>query len=89
MCERGSTLSAADVRYKSDINDFESCGETLVQILHDRGFVDDDYSFDEYCNRRLTFLNELYEMEFRKNLELEKELKDLKKEKSRKRFKIF
>lgn len=89
LCERGSTLSAADVRYKSDINDFESCGETLVQILHDRGFVDDDYSFDEYYNRRLTFLNELYEMEFRKNLELEKELKDLKKEKSRKRFKIF
>ena len=89
LCEMGSTLSVADVRYKSDINDFESCGETLVQILHDRGFVDDDYSFDEYYNRRLTFLNELYEMEFRKNLELEKELKDLKKEKSRKRFKIF
>ena len=89
LCEAGSTLSSADVKYKSDINDFESCGETLVQILHDSAFVDDDYSFDEYYNRRLTSLNELYEREFRRNLRLEKELKDLKKEKSRKRFKIF
>lgn len=89
LCETGSTLSAADVKYKSDINDFESCGETLVQILHDNAFVDEDYSFDEYYNRRLTSLNELYEREFRRNLKLEKELKDLKKEKSRKRFKIF
>ena len=90
LCEKGSTLSAADVRYKSDIHDFDSCGETLVQILHDNGFVDDNYSFDEYYNRRLTSLNELYEKEFRKNLKLKKELKELKKKKSnKKRFKIF
>lgn len=89
LCEAGSTLSEADVRYKSDIHDFGSCGEALVQILNDNGLADEDYSFDEYFNRRLTSLNELYEREFRKNLKLEKELKDLKREKSRKRFKIF
>ena len=89
LCEVGSTLSAVDVKYKSDIHDFNGCGETLVRILHDNGFIDEGYSFDEYCNRRLTFLNELYEQEFRKNLKLEKELKELKKGKSHKRFKIF
>ncbi|MBE6501042.1 MAG: hypothetical protein E7Z79_01220 [Methanobrevibacter thaueri] len=89
LCEMGSTLSSVDVRYKSDIHDFNSCGETLVEILHDKGFVDEEFSFDEYYNRRLTFLNELYEGEFRKNLKLKKELKKLKREKSKKRFKIF
>ena len=89
LCEMGSTLSSIDVKYKSDIHDFNSCGETLVQILHDNGFVDEEYSFDEYYNRRLTFLNELYEEEYRKNLKLKNELKKLKKEKPRKRFKIF
>ena len=89
ICETGSTLSAVDVRYKSDIHDFNDCGETLVQILHDNGFIDEDYSFGDYFNRRLTSLNELYEKEFRDNIKLKKEIKELKKEKSRKRFKIF
>lgn len=89
LCEMGSTLSSINVKYKSDVHDFRSCAETVVQILHDNGYIDENYSFDEYFNRRLTALNELYENEFRKNLKLKKELKKLKKEKSHKRFKIF
>jgi hypothetical protein len=89
ISEKGSVLSDADVKYKSDIDDFESCGEELVKILNDNGFVDEDYHFDDYFLERLISLNELYEKEFRKNLKLKKEIKKLKKEKSHKRFRIF
>ncbi|WP_405293711.1 hypothetical protein [Methanobrevibacter sp.] len=87
ISQKGSALSNVDVRYKSDICDFKSCGEELVKILNDRGFVDEEYSFEEYYIKRLTFLNELYEKEFRKNIKLKKDLKELKK--SNKKFKLF
>ena len=90
MAENGSVLSRQVVKYKSDIDDFESCGYALAQILNDNGFADENYSFDDdYHVDRLTSLNELYEKEFRKNQKLKKQLKKLKKEKSNKRFKIF
>ena len=86
ISEKGSTLSKADVKYKSNIHDYESSRDVLLEILNDYGFIDENFNFDEYYNQRLTFLNELYEKEFRKNLKLKKELKELK---SKKRFKIF
>lgn len=89
ISESGSPLSKREVKYKSDIHDFESCGEALAEILNDKGYVDENYSFDEYYHNRLTSLNELYEKEFRKNVKLKKQLKELKKEKPQKRFRIF
>ena len=89
ISEEGSSLSKSDVKYKSNVYDFKSCGEELVNILKDNGYVDEEYSFDEYFTKRLTSLNELYENEFRKNLKLKKQLNKLKEEKSNKRFKIF
>jgi hypothetical protein len=74
------------VKYKSDVSDYSSSCEVLVQILYDNDYVDDDYSFsDDYYQKRLTSLNELFESEFRKNQKLKKQLK----EKSNKRFRIF
>jgi hypothetical protein len=86
ISEHGSTLSNEDVKYKSDIHDFQTCGDELVKILNDRGFEDEDCYFEEYYIERLTSLNELYEKEFRKNLKLKKELDELKKSK---KFKLF
>ena len=86
ICEKGSTLSKADVRYKSDIHDYESSALELVKILNDNGFVDEDYSFNDYYQTRLTALNELYQKEFNRNVKLKQELKELK---SKKRNRFF
>ncbi|MBP3791493.1 MAG: hypothetical protein ILA26_05650 [Methanobrevibacter sp.] len=86
ICEDGSTLSESDVRYKSCISDYESSCEVLVQILEENGHGDEGYSFsDDYYQKRLTSLNELFENEFRKNQKLKRQLK----EKPNKRFKLF
>ena len=81
ICEEGSTLSKVDVKYKSYIDDYESCRLQLVKILEDNGLVDEECSFDEYFMKRLTSLNELYEREFRANLKLKKQLKEAKSKK--------
>ena len=86
ICERGSTLSKNDVKYKSYIDEYNSSALELVKILEDRGFVDENYSFDDYFSQRLTSLNELYEKEFRKNLKLKKQLKKSKSKKKRFRW---
>jgi len=86
ICESESTLSKSDVKYKSDVSDYSTSCEALAEILNDNDYVDEDYSFsDDYYQKRLTSLNELFESEFRKNQRLKKQLK----EKSNKRFKIF
>lgn len=88
ISEMGSVLSNLEgIRFKSDIHDYESSAEALVEILAEHGFCDDDFSFDDdYFINRLTTLNELYEKEFRRNAKLKKELKQLK---SKKRFRFF
>lgn len=79
FCENGSALSNIEVKYKSDIADFNSCRNRLVNILEDYGFKDDDYSFDEdYFAQRLTSLNRLYDFEFKRNSRLKAENESLK-----------
>ena len=52
----------------SEIKDFSQSLLQIVKILHDNGFVDENYEFiDNYLFKRLTVLNELYEKEFRRN----------------------
>lgn len=86
ICEDGSALSQYDVKYKSDISDYSTSSDALVQILNDNGYIDDGCSFsDDYYQKRLTSLNELFESEFRKNQKLKSQLK----EKKGKRFKLF
>lgn len=64
---KGSTLSKYDLKYMSDIYDLNSCRFQLVKIPENNGFVDDEYCFDEdYLFKRLTYLNILYEKEFRR-----------------------
>ena len=86
ICEDGSALSKSNVKYKSDISDYSTSCDALVQILNDNGYIDEGCSFSEdYYQKRLTSLNELFESEFRKNQKLKKQLK----EKPNKRFKLF
>ena len=76
ICEKDSILSKTEVKYKSYLDDYNSSCLELVKILEDYGFPDENYSFDDYFSQRLTFLNQLYEKEFRKNLRLKKQLKE-------------
>ena len=79
LYEDGSTLSKFDLRYKSDIADFASCRNQLIEIFKDNGFDDNDYSVEEeYLLQRLTTLNNLFEKEFNSNLKLKKENDSLK-----------
>lgn len=79
LYEPGSTLSGCDLRYKSDITDFASCQNQLINILEDRGFVDEDYTVDDgYFIERLAALNLLYEREFNRGLKRKMEIKSLK-----------
>lgn len=81
LYENGSALSKFDLKYKSDISDFEACRNQLIEILKDNGFDDEDYSFDDgYMLQRLTMLNRLYENEFNRCLKLNEENKYLKNE---------
>ncbi len=59
--ERSSVMSEAEAKYKSDVHDYSTSRDVLIKILEDRGFVDDDISFDEnYFDKRLTLFNEYY-----------------------------
>ena len=59
--ERGSVMSEVEAKYKSDVHDYSTSRDVLIKILEDRGFVDDDISFDEnYFDKRLTLFNEYY-----------------------------
>lgn len=81
LYEKGSSLSKMDVKYKSDISDYDDCLQELVRILDDYGFGDENCGVDEdYINKRLTDLNELYEKEFNAKRRLEREVKKLRKE---------
>lgn len=82
MYECGSSLSKRNVKYKSEITDFKDCSEELVKILHDFGFVDENYTINDdkdYVYKRLTKLNELYEAEFRRKENFKSKVKGLKK----------
>ena len=80
LYEKGSSLSGADLKYKSEITDFSACRDELVKILNDFDFADDDYSTDDegYLIKRLTILNGLYEEEFRRKDNFKKKADDLK-----------
>lgn len=81
ICERNSILDAIDFKYKSDINDYNSSVETLVEILDDHNLSDENYKVNEsYMGNRLTSLNELFEDEYTKNVDLNNRIKSLKKE---------
>lgn len=89
ICEESSVLNSFEVKYKSYLNDYDSCREILLEILNDKGLMDDaDFKNEkEYLAHRFTSLNKLLESEHkRKNsnrqevLKLRKEVKKLKKE---------
>ncbi len=81
LYEPGSSLSKADLKYKSDIYDYDACRVELLKILDDYGLKDDNCTINgDYFNQRLTDFNELYEKEFRRRVKLEREVKKLKKE---------
>ncbi|WP_405306632.1 hypothetical protein [Methanobrevibacter sp.] len=81
LYEKESTLSGFDLKYKSDMADYNDCLETLVKILKDYGYVDDSYSTDyNYLNNRFTYLNELYEKEYKNKNDLKRKVKKIKKE---------
>ena len=78
ICERGSSLSKMDLKYKSYIGDLPSLQSEIIKILHDRNFIDENYSFvEDYLSMRLTALNELYEKEFRRRVKLSGDIKKL------------
>lgn len=79
ITEKGSSLDSLEIKYKSDIYDFNTSVEVLLQILEDYGFGDNEYSInDDYYVKRLTYLNELLERAYSKNDNLKKENKQLK-----------
>lgn len=81
LYEKESTLSGFDLKYKSDMADYNDCLETLVKILKDYGYVDDSYSTEyNYLNNRFTYLNELYEKEYKNKNDLKRKVKKIKKE---------
>ena len=69
ICEKNSSLSRIDVKYKSFANDYSSIRDTLIRILDDNDLADEDYSINEdYLADRFTELNEILEKEnLRKN----------------------
>lgn len=79
ITEKGSSLDSLDVKYKSDIYDYDTSVKVLVEILEDYGFRDEEYSVsDDYYTKRLTYLNELLEKAYNKNESLKNENKQLK-----------
>ena len=79
ITEKGSSLDLMDLKYKSDIYDYSTSADVLVQILEDRGFVDNEYTLnDDYYVKRLTYLNELLEKSYNKNENLKKENRQMK-----------
>ena len=81
ICEKGSSLSKMDLKYKSYIGDIPSLQSQIIKILHDRNLIDENWSFvDGYLSKRLTALNELYEREFRRKIKLSEDIKKLQNE---------
>ncbi len=81
LYENGSSLSRFDLKYKSEIRNYNDCLNELVCILDDFGYVDENYSINQdYMANRLTRLNEMYENEFNRNRNLERKVRKLKKE---------
>ena len=79
ITEKGSSLDLMDLKYKSDIYNYSTSADVLVQILEDRGFVDNEYTLnDDYYVKRLTYLNELLEKSYNKNENLKKENRQMK-----------
>ena len=57
--EKGSVMSKSDIKYKSDVRDYSTSRDVLIDILEDHGYVDENLSYDEYYfDKRLTLLNE-------------------------------
>lgn len=57
--EKGSVMSKSDIKYKSDVRDYSTSRDVLIDILEDYGYVDENLSYDEYYfDKRLTLLNE-------------------------------
>lgn len=87
ICEKGSVLSNAPVKYKSFVDDYESNVDALVNILNDFSYNDDNYSVvnqEEYLQDRITNLNILIENNHKrlinrtnKNKKLERKIKKL------------
>ena len=78
LYEKGSSLSQFDLKYKSDILDFNECCLQLVEILNDYDFSDENYTIDnDYIFKRLTALNELYEREFNRNITLKNKYNEI------------
>ena len=81
ITEKGSSLDLLDLRYKSDLYDYSTSVDVLVQILEDRGFADKDYTVDDdFYTSRLTYLNELLEKSYKKNESLKSQNRKLKNE---------
>lgn len=80
ICESGSILSSLDIKYKSDIHDYDSSRDVLIQILEDNGYIDPDYSFNDYFEPRLTYLNQVIESDHRKKVRWHREIRKLRKE---------
>ena len=80
ICESGSILSSLDIKYKSDIHDYDSSRNVLIQILEDNNYIDNNYSFNDYFESRLTYLNEIVESDYRQKIKLNEEIKKLKRE---------
>ena len=79
ICESGSVASKSDVRYKSDVSDYSTSRQALLRIIEDRGFVDENVSFDEnYIDKRLTLFNESFNLKHDEIIRLNNELKRLK-----------
>ena len=78
LYEKGSMLSQFDLKYKSDILNFNDSCHKLVKILKDYDFHDENYTIDDdYIFKRLTSLNELYEREFNRNITLKRKYNEI------------
>ena len=85
ICEKGSTLSRCDVKYRSYIHDLKSNVDTLAEILKDHSY-DDDFSISdsyEYMQKRLTRLNVLIDTEHKKAEKAKNDVKKFKRANSK------
>lgn len=77
--ENGSVLSKFNVKYKSEVRDYISSRNVLINILRDYGFDDDNVTFDEhYFDKRLTLLNQYFTQKYEEVEDLNKKIKKLK-----------
>lgn len=78
ICEKGSILSNYDVKYKSDVRQYETSRDVLVKILEDYGYADENLSFDEdYFDKRLTLFNVIYASKYKEISKLNQKIKKL------------